>query len=319
MPYTSKMIDLKKYTLLDEMRKGIFEYIAKSPINENDRNNDNNFFLKRTIWREDIHIGEFLAGIIGNKCGFKICKTELYKQPLSKSGLYDVGILSYVSKADGDRLVCSNIIIQNYLKSQGIKTNTKYKIDVDTILNSFFYIVSKAQRPYQEFLNLKQDFIDMLVFDIKFMNPDRTLENWFIRKNMKTGEIDLYPMFDNEMILGFNEDVPKKEFSEEEIEFKNIKIGSAILIPTDYKEDKEETQYDEMLKYLLKRFPEQTRQALKKTEKISYNDLLDILDKIEDIDELRKKQVAKLYKKRDEKVKEICKEYEKNDSIKYYN
>ena len=42
------------------------------------------------------------------------------------------------------------------------------------------------KRPYSEFIDFKQDFIDMVVYDIKLLNPDRGLENWFIRQNKST-------------------------------------------------------------------------------------------------------------------------------------
>ena len=58
----------------------------------------------------------------------------------------------------------------------------------------------------------------MSIYDLKYMNPDRRLNNWFIRKNKKTGQLDLYPMFDNEMILGFDNDLNDGKLSEETLE-----------------------------------------------------------------------------------------------------
>lgn len=311
MKYTGKQIDTEKYTLCDEWKKGIYEYIARNPENIHDRDNHNNFFFKRTIWKEDIHIGEFLASIIGKKCGFKICDCELYKAQLSKKDSFDVGILSYVNKSVDDILVNPNSIIREFFKLQGLDGEEAYRADIDKIMNAMFAYITKNERPYQEFLNFKQDFIDMVVFDMKYLNPDRVQTNWMMRKNKQSGEIDLYPMFDNEMILGFDEDIPKKDFLDKEIELINKSKFSSITTPKDFQNGNRFSDYRDFMKYLLNKYPIQTQKAIEKTKKFSSEELKYVLEEIDGITELRKLQVIKLFEKREEKINEICNQYEK--------
>lgn len=313
MKFEGKQIDLEKYSLYDEWRKGIFEYRAKNPINLDSRENDNSFFLKRTIWRADIHIGELLGYIIGDAIGVKVCKAEMYKKELLKPGKYDLGIMSYVSKNQYDRLVPPKSIVKDYIQKQGRNKDDAYLADIDTIINSIYSYMNKCNRPYQEFLDLKQDFINMVVFDIKYLNTDRTLENWFIRKNEKTGEIDLYPMFDNEMILGFDEDVSSKDLTESEIEKLDKNKTSAIVTPTDSIKGKKYSNYEDLMKHLLVKYPKQTKKALELTSKLSLNDLEKILEEIEGISLQRKQRVTKLFEKREDRINTIYREYEKEE------
>ena len=131
------------------------------------------------------------------------------------------------------------------------------------------------KRPYSEFIDFKQDFIDMVVYDIKLLNPDRGLENWFIRQNKSTKAIDLYPMFDNEMILGFDDDI----------------------------------SYSKTL--LLNRYPIQTQNALDKFKNFDISNLYEILNSLPDLTENRKNFALKLFDCRSKSLEEIYKNNKK--------
>ena len=216
MKYIGKDIDLSKYKWFDEFRKGIDEYRAIIPEKNEISNNHNRFFLKRTIWTEDTHIGEILAYIIAKKNGIKVCDAELYKSRTNSKNFVN-GVISYVSQSEDEQIIPSSSVVKEYLKKINYSKELFGNVDLETIINAVFSFMNEYKRPYQEFLEFKQDFINMIVWDIKNMNPDRRMDNWFFRVNERTGKTDLYPMFDNEMILGFDEMIGKSEYSQEEL------------------------------------------------------------------------------------------------------
>ena len=309
MKYIGKTIDLKKYTLYDEIRKGLYEYRARNPELLNDRKNHNRFYFKRTIWTEDTHISEFLGFLLGKKNGIKVCECELYKAPLLLNNKFDYGVISYEKTCQDDILISPGLIIKDFLEKQNSDKEIYNGTDIDTIMDSIFGYMNRNGRPYQEFLDFKQDFINMAIYDLKYMNLDRRLNNWFIRKNKKTGQLDLYPMFDNEMILGFDNDLNDGKLSEETLEKEDLKRKSAILLPKDFVEQKSTSDYREFMEYLLKKYPVQTTKALEQVSNVTAEDLEEILNSIEDVREERTKSAVQLFNKREEELNKI---YEKH-------
>ncbi len=312
MEYTYKLIDTNKYELYDELRKGIFEYRAKNPENILSRENHNRFFAKRALWSEDLHLGEFLGGLIGKKNGFKICDVELYRHPLFPA---DRGVISFVSFSKSDKLITSKSIIHAYLKSQNLDYKNRFSVDVDTVFRAMFWFMYQYKRPYDEFLKFKQEFIDMLVYDLKLLNPDRGLENWFIRQDIETKETDLYPMFDNEMILGFNTEISDKIINtfENQLKSEDTERTSAILTPNAMMKHQNNVDYKELFDFLLKKYSVQTKNSLNKFHNFSSNDLLEILNSIPDLSENRKRFAIHLFEARSI---ELDKMYEKHDIYK---
>lgn len=306
MVYTYNIIDLDKYEKYDELRKGIFEFRAKNPENTSSRDNHNRFFAKRALWSEDLHLGEFLGGLIGKKNKFKICDTGLYRHPRYTA---DRGVISFAHLSDKDKLIDPRRIILEYLKTQNINHKYLNSIDVDTVFRAMFWFMYQYKRPYSEFINFKQDFIDMLVYDLKLLNPDRGFANWFIRQNTQTKETDLYPMFDNEMILGFNKPSYDNDLTEEDIKSENAERTSAILTPDTIMKQKDQVSYIELLKYLLWKYPEQTKKSLNKFKNFSPDELLVLLNQIPDLSDKRKNVVVRLYKTRSLDIDKIYEEY----------
>lgn len=320
MKYSGKPINLDKYYLesQDSTRNYVFEYKAKNPENCNLRDNHNNFFFKRNIFSKDLHIGDFLASIIGEKVGFKVCDATLYKT-LLPNGKFDIGILSYVSLSEDDFLILPETIIKEYLKSKNEKFSSL--LDVETIFQSMLYSVTKNNRPYEEFLDFKQDFINMVIYDSKFMIFDRSIDNWYFRKNKNSGAIDLYPMFDNEMILGFDQDLEDlepnlitKEFVEEIDRQKTIEV----LTPIDVMNGNRHADYHDIIKYLLRKYPKETTTAIAHVKEFTIQDLEKELDRIEDLSQLRKELTMKLFLKREMEIYKIYDEYNKDENIKRY-
>lgn len=261
-----------------------------------------------------MHIGELLGSIIARKIGFKVCEVELYKAPLSKPGKYDIGAISYVKKSKNDSIYWSKSIINGYIKKQGIKNQRDWVHDIDTILNSMFgYFITEKHRPYQEYLDFKQDFINMIIYDLKFMNPDRDETNWMLRENNETGEIDIYPLFDNSEILAFGKNLNKNQtFSESEIEKIDEEYVVATITPEDNKKGEQDSHYKDMLEHLLKKYPIQTTKSLEKVNKFTINDLQEFLDEVEEMTPERKELTTKLFIKRDTEINNIHKKYLEN-------
>ena len=170
------------------------------------------------------------------------------------------------------------------------------------------------KRPYSEFIDFKQDFIDMVVYDIKLLNPDRGLENWFIRQNKSTKAIDLYPMFDNEMILGFDDDISySKTLSNEKLSYsqEDIKRSSAIVTPDEMINNKNSVNYKKLFTFLLNRYPIQTQNALDKFKNFDISNLYEILNSLPDLSENRKNFALKLFDCRSKSLEEIYKNNKK--------
>ena len=209
-------------------------------------------------------------------------------------------------------------MIEDYRKSVGEHPEAQWVYNVETIINAAFKRFTDAKRPYSEFLKFKQDFINMLVFDIKFTNADRGGDNWMLIENSLTGEIELYPMFDNAASLGFEEDkvpVEKDKIKYQEIIDKYDRSRKcSIITPSSEKECEVEEEYDSLLKYLLKEYPKQTQKALEAVFKVDRKFLEETLNQFERMSEDRKKFTLAVFAKRDEAVKEIYQEYNRENN-----
>lgn len=320
MKYEGKPIDTVKYKQVDiySSSKGIYEYYAITPQNEEIRKNHNNFFLKLSKWSREQHIGEKLAEIFAKRCGFNACDVDLYKSERPYTEYWDYGAISYVEKSKYDQIRLPQIMIEDYRESVGEHPEAQWVYNVETIINAAFKRFTDAKRPYSEFLKFKQDFINMLVFDIKFTNADRGRDNWMLIENSLTGEIELYPMFDNAASLGFEEDkvpVEKDKLKYQEIIDKYDRSRKcSIITPSSEKECEVEEEYDSLLKYLLKEYPKQTQKALEAVFKVDRKFLEETLNQFERMSEDRKKFTLAVFAKRDEAVKEIYQEYNRENN-----
>lgn len=322
MKYVGKPLNLEKYVKVDDYsrEKGIYEFEARNPENELSRKNHNSFFLKLSKWDEEQHIAEMLGFLIAKKVGFKVCDVEMLKSQREKSSYYDTGAISYVEKSKNDRLMLPRTMIENYRKSINSNPEAYWIYNIADVINSAFKRVKDNNRPYEEFLNFKQDFINMMVYDIKFINADRVADNWMLREDTKTGEFDMYPMFDNASILGFaNREMPHVEDEKrykEEIKDLEQKRQCAIITPNSEKECEIEEEYHSMLKYMLNNYPEQTKKAINAVNTFTREDLEELLNEIEDVTPERKKITLDVFDIRDKGFREFCREYMHEEKVK---
>jgi len=332
MKYYGTPIDASEYELYDTFSesRGIYQYRRKNPKNTSNRKNFNSFYLKINKWSEWQNVGEMLGKIIAEKIGFKSCDTALYKSPRSFTSYYDTGVISYIEKSESDIVYSVENLIKKYREKQNIITQKDWYADIDTIFGAIFMRMQEKNRPYQEYLDFKQDFINMMIFDIKFLNPDRDFYNWLIREDNKTGKIDLYPMFDNAAILGFEEFTIQKykgqeEYYKKQIEKFDVEKGRiAVTVPkeaTKHLKEEQDSDYKTFLRYLLEKYPIETKKALAQTEKFTVKELKESLQEIsigdieehfEEIDIPRQEFAIDLFLQREKGMREVIKEYKEN-------
>ena len=300
-----KRVDTNEYKLdpFARPKDEVFEYNRRNPIDEDKRGNHNTLFLKRSFWSYDIHVREMLGYLIAKECGIPACETELAIYPMLH-GHFEKAVISYSEVSIDDKIILPINLVNEYRRKIGLKPNHDWLLDVESILNSVFGLMTEKRRPKEEYDKFLQDFITMMIYDIKFVNSDRDNKNWYIRINNRTGEIDLYPLFDNASIFASERD-PIPNITDEQA--RDLSEGHPLLIltPQDYREGKLETKSCDMLEYLLRVYPNQTSKALDIVDKIDAQKLGELIDSIPDVDENRKKQMIKVFEQRDKRVWEI--------------
>ena len=308
--YNTVEIDKTKYEEIYEgPSRGRFEYWLKDMPKEYGRYDKVKFEYKRCVFEPDMHFGEMTAYQVAKKIGIPCCKVELFSKPYPrKPHLSETGCISHFEQSSNDTLFPADNITHRYVKQEGMQDN--YMLDINTIFDAVYELFRKNQRPISEFLMFKKDFILMTVFDLRFGNFDRGLNNWFIRQNKKTGKMELYPMFDNEAILGFTDDVLNDMSYASIAEFNNERM-SKVTTPEDRKK-RRYTDFREMYKYLLKKYPLEIRFANRMFEKFKESDLIEILDNMPGISEERKKFARRNYAYRSMTLDRIREEYEFN-------
>ncbi len=102
--------------------------------------------------------------------------------------------------------------------------------------------------------------IQMMVYDCLYGNNDRHDENWSMRRNNE--EIELYPLYDNEKVLGLYEN---QNEIERMLKDGNVEKVSEQLLFSRMKapgETKKHSSYKDVLNYLMKSYHEETSLAL---------------------------------------------------------
>ena len=103
----------------------------------------------------------------------------------------------------------------------------------------------------------------MCIFDIKFANRDRHDENFGVKVDQLTKEISYYHLFDNEQILGMQEEQERVKIllnnPKEYQKFKEEELTSCIGIP------KHTQKIDAMklLNYMLENYYEETMDSIR--------------------------------------------------------
>ena len=290
--YKQVRIDLTRYEPIYEYPVGRIEYNLIDMPESYSRNSRTKFEYKRCIFEPDMHFGEMTGYMIAKKIGISCCDVELFSRPYrNKPELSEVGAISYFYSGSDDDVFTSSGVVTKHAKKNKIEDD--YMPDINTIFAAVYDRFKEDERPISEFLKFKKDFIMMTVFDLKFGNFDRGLNNWYLIKDKKTGRIDLYPMFDNEAVLGFTDDIPEDTSYASIADFNNIR-KSRVTIPRDRVERKY-TDFRDMYRYLLEYYPIETIHATKMINKFKVGDLDEILNNLPELSDERKKFAKKNY------------------------
>lgn len=162
------------------------------------------------------------------------------------------------------KLVIDGYISEKYCDSDDIKSHTND--DVDLFLDAIeyatrnFYSKSPIERT-PDFINnkvieIRRKAINMIVYDCLYGNNDRHDENWALVKDSDGREIDLYPLYDNERVLGLYENINtiKHALITDSVETESEKIlFSRMRVPG---EKNRSSSYKDVLTYMLYIYPE---------------------------------------------------------------
>lgn len=277
--------------------------------------------------------GEFIASLIGKKVGFPICDVEIVKKKLqnsrsnSKRTAIIPGCISYSDLAPGETLEFAIAILAwyksehreeyfNIMDPLGKYDRSSYRISPDnsTVNNNLELIIPAFEAYIKEICagsqekcdEIKQNIIEMVVFDCILANRDRNDENYGLGIDTN-GNVRFYPMFDNEYILGFSEveddikkysaarlqeHINKDLYSTMGISSQPTKLGSAAVMT-----------------YLFTTYPYETKKAYDKMAQFTDNDLIQIMDECEGLSELHNAYALKIFRLRQRELQTIKEEY----------
>lgn len=299
-------IDEQEYVKVDDISKGVYEYkkksLVESPKKSYSRKEKACFVYKRCIMEPDIHFGEKVGQMLALKMGIRACDIDLYREDIPEFRRVDTGSISYFDLGSDDVFIGNGIY--EYAKKNNLSND--YLPDIDMIFAAIKEVFMKYDRPYEEYKEFMQDFINMMVYDLKFGNADRLTTNWRVRRNLTTGKIDLYPIFDNEGILGFPERIPDSFDEETLVEFNEYEY------PIGRKEDREKGKRvlaPDIVPYLLESYPNQMRIAIKKAYSVKVEDLIEILDNIPGLSNERREFAIKNFEYREKYLRRLVEEY----------
>ena len=152
---------------------------------------------------------------------------------------------------------------------------------------------------------LRQDLINMVVFDCRFGNTDRNDENYGLAVSLN--DMRLYPSFDNEYFLGMSESV-------EEIEMYSAArlqehIDKDLTSRMGVSSQVSKLGYQAMLTYLFTTYLEETKRAYEAITQIKEDDLLGIMHECEGLDEVHKDYALRIFRSRKRGFKYVKEEY----------
>lgn len=234
------------------------------------------------------HYGELVGYLLANNADIPACKVELaqlsryfpdkqkarYGNPEEKKGC-----ITYKEK-NGQLKPGSNIIEGEKINRENsdlFEELLKDEKNIDTFDNIeviFKSIELLYQRVYADVMpsdaikekiqSEKARMIQMMVFDCLYGNNDRHDENWSFIYNKDNGltDINLYPLYDNERVLGLYEsqDTIERILNRSDFDgYTSELLFSRMRVPG---EKKKYSTYKDVLTYLLKNYPEVTSREI---------------------------------------------------------
>lgn len=275
------------------------------------------------------HYGEYIAYIILKQLGKKACKVDIgeleIKNPYNSKPIQVEGILSHFQLTQEEIFQPISVIIEQYkevhpkkyrdMTSRGNTHSDKNYTNVELILNAIEEAFRKNGQEHK-ISEARKKFFDMCIFDIKFANRDRHDENFGLKINQVTNEIDFYHLFDNEQILGFQENRPDivkyldLSDSTQYKKFKDRELTSCIGIP----ENIQRINSQEFLMYLLEHYPEETIDSLKDISRYKLEDLKELMSFCSRLSKEHKDFAEKIFIDREQEVAVTIKSFREKQS-----
>lgn len=282
------------------------------------------------------HYGEFVAHKIAENANINSCPVELahlskyyaniHKErnngtPEEKDGCITYNLLDEESNLEPGQIVINSFELKNKkefdrLTKQDIKRTEKYD-NLEVILEAIsartkeYYLCQKNNFSVayinEKIKENKKRMIEMMVYDCLFGNNDRHDENWSMEKKIDGSDISIYPLYDNERILGLYENQYKIEHSLKTNSVENFSeenLFSRMKVPG---ETKSHSTYKDVLTYLVEHYELETREVLNRLfEKNTPQKINSILDECERLPECYKEFGSQMYQTRYNFAKNLC-------------
>ena len=255
------------------------------------------------------HFGELFAYILADKVGMKACPVQLvslhdFRNDYGKNKYFFTACMSECMRQPDESITPGESVINNYRyhNSKNFdeivrERNYSYKPeDVNMVLSPDDNVdvaieaIKYETRRYEEKMgvfsdediemhvdNNVQDMIDMIVFDNIFGNSDRHNENWSVIYS-NIGTMYVYPMYDNEAILGFRRpEAMIKALANRGLSHDlNARVNFSRM---GFSPIHSGVTYKSMLEHLMLMYPEQTVNSMNKIiNNVSISDLEQLYD-----------------------------------------
>lgn len=268
------------------------------------------------------HYGEYIAYIILKQLGKKACKVDIgeleAQHPHSGKTFIAEGTLSHYQLSHEENFKPISVIIQEFkiahpkkyreLTPRGKTNSDQNYTNVELILEALEFTLKRNEQE-EKIPQIRRKFFDMCAFDLRFANRDRHDENFGIKINQVTNEIDFYHLFDNEQILGFQENRPnvQKYLSnpKEYDKFKKRELTSCIGIP----EKIQKIDPTELYAYLLENYNEEISTSMEDIGRYKLSNLNELMDKCEGLSEEHKEFARKIFTERQIELAATAKAY----------
>ena len=225
------------------------------------------------------HYGEFIGYLLSLGSRTPACKVELahlseyyeniHKERNNGTPEEKDGCISYSHQEKGQILHHGKLVIDEYLRensSSEFEFKKYYENDIDICIAA---IEEETRRYYQKSsFKRSEDYIEekvkenrkaalnMIVYDCLYGNNDRHDENWAMVKDLDGLDISLYPLYDNERVLGLYENIRTIESSLEKntVEQDSEKtLFSRMTVP---EQNATSSSYKDVLTHILSKYSE---------------------------------------------------------------
>ena len=274
------------------------------------------------------HYGEYIASIALKQLGKKVCKTDLaeanFVHPFTKERTKIMGVLSHHQTNLNESVVLSESVCEKYRSKmkygeeeeyrkyfpKGKSQSDKNYANIEVILNSTLdYLTENGQE--EKFPDIRKKIINTCIFDMKFANRDRHDENLGFKINQYNNDISFYHLFDNEQILGMQENQKdvKRYLKDPKLyeKFKNEKLTSYIGIPGSTCH----VDFRLLLKYLLDNYYTDTMEAVKDIGQYKISNLKELMNCCPGLSNEHKEFAEKIFLDREKEMNEFIEEYNK--------